>query len=154
MGVIRWLLAYTCIKGNHLRQIDFVTAFLNAKLKREVYIKQIQGFEKDSNMMLKLLKALYSLRKSPVLWQQTLHKYMHEIGFTPSPADPCLYIWKGAVIVIWVNNILLSAYMEDELDEVYEILSKRFNIQNLGSPSKFVGIAIQRDIKKKTLFLF
>jgi len=94
-------------------------------------MKQIEGFEVDHNKVLKLLKALYGLKESPALWQQTLHEYMYEMGFTPSPADPCLFTWKDVVIAIWVDDMLLSALTEEELDMVYDLLSKKFNIQNL-----------------------
>src|SRR6266498_567340 len=48
MTVVRWLLAYTCIKKKKLRQIDFITAFLNSVMTGEkVYVEQVQGYEQD-----------------------------------------------------------------------------------------------------------
>jgi hypothetical protein len=36
MTVVRWLLAYCCMNGRELRQIDFITAFLNAFMDGEI----------------------------------------------------------------------------------------------------------------------
>ncbi|GKB63364.1 retrovirus-related pol polyprotein from transposon TNT 1-94 [Tanacetum coccineum] len=54
-------------------QIDVKSAFLNGKLKEEVYVKQPPGFESNEfpNHVCKLDKALYKLNQAPRSWKST-----------------------------------------------------------------------------------
>jgi len=36
ISVVKWLLAYTCINAYSLRQIDFITAFLNSLMENKL----------------------------------------------------------------------------------------------------------------------
>ena len=70
LTVVRWLLAYCNITGRQLRQIDFLTAFLDATMDEDVYVEQPTGYEIGSNLVCLLLKALYGLKQAPRLWQK------------------------------------------------------------------------------------
>ncbi|GKE57873.1 retrovirus-related pol polyprotein from transposon TNT 1-94 [Tanacetum coccineum] len=56
--------------------MDVKSAFLNGKLKEEVYVKQPPGFESSEfpNYVCKLNKALYGLKQAPRAWN-LLKKY-------------------------------------------------------------------------------
>ena len=53
-------------------QLDYNTAFLNAKVEEDVYVKMAPGYEEFSNdgvpMEMSRLKSLYGLRQSPRCW--------------------------------------------------------------------------------------
>jgi Reverse transcriptase (RNA-dependent DNA polymerase) len=50
-----------------IRQLDAVNAFLNSKLDEEVYVELPDGF-KLLGKVGRLLRALYGLRRSSLLW--------------------------------------------------------------------------------------
>jgi Reverse transcriptase (RNA-dependent DNA polymerase) len=50
-------------------QLDSVNAFLNSSLDEEVYCELPEGFNEEGHC-LRLKRALYGLRRSPILWQQ------------------------------------------------------------------------------------
>jgi hypothetical protein len=52
-------------------QIDAVNAFMYCDLDEVVYIQMPPGFTKKGKV-LRLRKALYGLRRSPLLWQKNL----------------------------------------------------------------------------------
>ena len=63
--------------------MDVKSAFLNGVLEKEVYIEQPEGFfyVNNRNMVCRLHKALYGLKKAPGAWYERLHKYLVKIGF-------------------------------------------------------------------------
>ena len=63
---IRILLAISAQLNLRIHQMDVDTAFLNAEVKEEIYIKPPEGFPIHSNMnCFRLLRALYGLKQSP-----------------------------------------------------------------------------------------
>nr|GEV65006.1 hypothetical protein [Tanacetum cinerariifolium] len=67
MEAIRIFLAFATYMNFKVYQMDVKSAFLNGKLKEEVYVKQPSGFESSefSDYVCKLDKALYGLKQAP-----------------------------------------------------------------------------------------
>ncbi|GKC41768.1 retrovirus-related pol polyprotein from transposon TNT 1-94 [Tanacetum coccineum] len=67
MEAIRIFLAFSTYMNIKVYQMDVKSAFLNGKLKEEVYVKQPPGFESSEfpNYVCKLDKALYGLKQAP-----------------------------------------------------------------------------------------
>jgi len=64
---VRLLLAYACLNGFKLFQMDVNNTFLNGFINEEVYVTQPPGFEdhKIPNHVYNLKKALYGLKQAP-----------------------------------------------------------------------------------------
>lgn len=71
-------------------QLDAVNAFMNSELNEEVYIELPDGF-KIPGMAARLLRALYGLQRSPLLWHQLLSTTLTELGLKPVLEEPCLF---------------------------------------------------------------
>ncbi|GJS14759.1 retrovirus-related pol polyprotein from transposon TNT 1-94 [Tanacetum coccineum] len=67
MEAIRIFLAFATYMNFIVFQMDVKSAFLNRKLKEEVYVKQPPGFESSEfpDYVCKLDKALYGLKQAP-----------------------------------------------------------------------------------------
>ena len=67
LEAVKLLLAYACLKGFRLHQMDVKSAFLNGYIDEEVYVIQPPGFEDHDNpdYVFKLKKALYGLKQAP-----------------------------------------------------------------------------------------
>jgi len=65
--VVRLLLAYACLSGFMLFQMDVKSAFLNGFINEEVYVTQPPRFgdHKLPGHVCKLKKALYGLKQAP-----------------------------------------------------------------------------------------
>jgi hypothetical protein len=87
-------------------QKDAVNAFLNALLDTPVYTRTPDGF-KVSGKIWKLRKALYSLKKSPWLWQQDLATILMRFGLLPVLEEECLYANEYIIVLVYVDDIII-----------------------------------------------
>ncbi|KAB0792689.1 hypothetical protein PPYR_14648 [Photinus pyralis] len=60
----------------HQKHFDVKTVLLNGKLQEEVYMKQPEGFEDETNRVCKLNKSVYDLKQSPRRWNK--HHFTRE----------------------------------------------------------------------------
>ncbi|GKA07534.1 retrovirus-related pol polyprotein from transposon TNT 1-94, partial [Tanacetum coccineum] len=75
---IRIFVANAAHKNITIYQIDVKMAFLNGKLKEEVYVSQPEGFvdQDNSSHVYKLKKALYGLKQAPRAWYDMLSSFL------------------------------------------------------------------------------
>lgn len=79
---IRLFLAYAAHNRFIVYQMDVKSAFLNGRLKEEVYVEQPPGFEKGYHYKVyRLHKAVYGLKQAPQAWYETLAKFLIESDF-------------------------------------------------------------------------
>ncbi|EXU94703.1 reverse transcriptase domain protein [Metarhizium robertsii] len=150
----RALVAIAAEHDLELEQMDAVNAFVNCELDEVVYMRMPPGYEKYGRV-LRLKKALYGLRRSPLLWQKELTKSLQELGFQPVPQEPCI-MTKGPVIVFFFVDDIIWAYRKADKEiakEAIEGLKSRYKMTQLGEPKWFLGIHILRDRRNRTIWL-
>lgn len=137
-----------------LLQYDAVNAFVNAKLDEDIYMKMPPGYRKDE-VVLKLQKALYGLRRSPLLWQKELQGTITKLGFTPIPHEPCCYKKNGILIFFYVDDIVFACRKNqvDEVRELAEALRKRYKLTGGDSLQWFLGMEVIRDRQRRLIWL-
>ena len=74
---------------------DIGNAYLEAKTKEKLYIVAGPEFEELEGHILVIYKALYGLKSSGRRWSQKIHDIMLHMGFSPSKADPCVWLRKA-----------------------------------------------------------
>ncbi|GJS60727.1 retrovirus-related pol polyprotein from transposon TNT 1-94 [Tanacetum coccineum] len=79
----RIFLAFATYVNFIVFQMDVKSAFLNGKLKEEVYVKQPPVFEssKFPDYVYKLEKSLYGLKQAPRTWYETLSTFLIQNKF-------------------------------------------------------------------------
>ena len=95
-------------------QKDAVNAFVHCDLDEVVYMKLPPGFDGKKNKVLCLRKALYGLRRSPLLWQKNLTSSLTELGFKEVPQEPCVMLKGGIVVFFYVDDIVFCYQKTDE----------------------------------------
>ena len=71
-----------------------------------MYLKVPQGFESKyyKEVVLWLLKALYSTKQSAMTFWKEFLKCMRHLGFKRSESNPCLYSkWSESGLVVWLS---------------------------------------------------
>lgn len=85
---------------------------LHGQLEEEVYIEQLGGFKlsKELDMICRLRKALYGLKKEPKAWYSRLDRYLLQQNFMTGIGDNNLYFKvkdiKLRTIVVYVDDII------------------------------------------------
>ena len=124
-------------------QMDFNTAFLNADLDVDIFIKPPDGYTTNQNVW-KLNKGLYGLKQSSRLWNTLLDKFLCNNKFTRSMTDNCLYTYfengKSILIVVWVDDLIICASNIGLMNSIKQKLNDNFKMKDLGQISYFLGI--------------
>lgn len=109
-------------------------------------MKQPQGFE-DSvhpSHVCKLSKALYGLKQAPRAWFEKLHQTLLQWGFLQSRVEPCLFFLVFFFILIYVDDIIITANRREFLIEFTRKLHTVFALKDLGPLHFFLGIQVSR----------
>ena len=132
-----------------LNHIDIAIAFLNGKLKDDIFMKQPKGFEvKDKeHMICKLKRSIYGFKQSPLCWNQALDKHLKRMGLKPSLNDPYIYVLNsgGEVIIlaIYVDDIILAGKSSERIQQIIREIGTKFNVKDMGSLRHFLGVEVR-----------
>ncbi|QGA21642.1 hypothetical protein EYB26_009353 [Talaromyces marneffei] len=139
-----------------MAQYDAVNAFVHAPIQETVFMRIPPGYRHlYPGTILKLNKALYGLRTSPLQWQRTLTESLQKLGFKSVPHEPCCMIKSGILIFFYVDDIVL-AYKKDKEKEARSLmnnLKKEYTITGGEELQWFLGIRVIRDREKKLIWL-
>ena len=83
-----------------------------------------------NGVILHLQKALYGLRKSPLLWQRDFTNTLKKIGFQPVPHEPCCLTYHGILIFFYVDDIVV-AFSRQEAQRAQGLVEKLKNRYSL-----------------------
>ena len=118
-----------------IRVCDIEQAFLNSFTDENVVLTIPEGFEDESfrnNHYILLNKSLYGLRRSPFLWNQTIHTKLLSMGFLQSSADACVYIRHTGA-----EKTILLLHVDD--------LRKDYGVKDLGNITQYLSYQVIRD---------
>jgi hypothetical protein len=150
----RVLMAITAKFDLENRQLDAINAFTNSYLDEDIHIKFPDGYERHG-WILKLIKALYGLRRSPLLWQQDLTGTFKQLGLTLCTEDPCICRNNWITVFFFVDDIVLLYRKKDQLaaDQMINSLKSRYQMKGLEHLQWFLGIRLLRDRPNRKLWL-
>ena len=135
MTMVKIFLLVVAILGWECYQYDFEAAFLNGKMKaRSVYVRQPPGFGDGTNRVYKLLKTLYGLRDSPLVWFREVTELMKREGFTPLSSEACVFVSQDfkVWIMLYVDDMAIAAATKEQIEQVACQLGETFELTALG----------------------
>lgn len=152
----RILMAMIAAFDLECHQVDVANAFLNAELDSTVYVACPEGYQRPGKCLL-LLRALYGLNKSPLLWFNEVTGFLKELRYVPIPDEPCLLIHpdSGVVIFLYVDDFLLISRtsQKSSLLALKAELHKKYGVEDFGEAQSFLNIRILRDRVNKQLWI-
>ncbi|GKF83973.1 retrovirus-related pol polyprotein from transposon TNT 1-94, partial [Tanacetum coccineum] len=146
MEDIRIFLAFAIYMNFKVYQIDVKSAFLNGKLKEEVYVKQPPDFESSEfpDYVCKLNKALYGLKQAPRAWYKTLSTFLIQNKFTRGRIDNILFIYKSngdvLLVQVYVDDIIFGSKSYKLCKQFEKLMTKKFKMGMMGDLTYFLGL--------------
>ncbi|CAI7916267.1 unnamed protein product [Closterium sp. NIES-53] len=104
-----------------LMQLDMKNAFLESKLDRVLYMYQPDYFNDGTDQVYKLLKSLYGLKQSPLLWYRALD------------------------VLVYVDDLLVARRNSVMLKELKELLEAAFELREILPVQKYLRLEIVHD---------
>ena len=159
-STIRMMLTLTAINNWHARQIDFVLAFPQAKVKKDIYMHVPEKFEvKDKtlklneeakhpskqNKVVKLIQNVYGLVDASYTWHLHVKKGLMNLGFNQSEVDPCLFYKDGILFVLYVDDAICLTPDKRKADKVIKDLEEqKYVLTDKGSLLAYLGIQMEK----------
>lgn len=137
-----------------LLQYDAVNAFVHADIDEEVYMEMPPGHRKNG-YILRLRKALYGLRRSPLLWQRHLEEGLRRLRFTRVKGENCCWK-KGKIMFFFYVDDCVFAFPEslhEEANSLIKQLQSKYHLEGGKELHWFLGIEVLRDRKSRRLWL-
>ena len=154
---LRILLAIAAVMNWDIVQLDVKGAYLNGKVKEEIYMRQPTGYTDGTNRVCHLLRNLYGLKQAGNVWNEDFNKTMEELGYTRLRTDYCTYIRiledDISILIVYVDDANAFAKKKSTNDELVKQLKRHYEITVMGEPTLLLGIHIERDWKNRTLTL-
>lgn len=151
---IRVLLALAAKYNLDIHQLDYETAYLNAPVKEELYIR-LPG--STSGKVRQLLRAIYGLKQAGREWNDLLNDELVSLGWERCQSDTCLYVYRvGKVLMflaVYVDDLVLLGNNPKGIRRMKKLLGRRFKIKDLGEVSYLLGVKISRNRSKQTIEL-
>src|SRR5277367_430801 len=97
-----------------IRQYDAINAFPNAVLPTLLACYYAEGYER-SGYLLWVLRALYRLKTSPLLWYKEFTVTLEDLGLHLVPNCNCLYVNDWMILIFYVDNILILYALKHQL---------------------------------------
>ncbi|KAJ9553055.1 LOW QUALITY PROTEIN: hypothetical protein OSB04_017100 [Centaurea solstitialis] len=158
LETIRIFLAFAAHRGFKVFQMDVKSAFLNGKLKEEVYVKQPPGFESAQypNHVYFLEKALYGLKQAPRAWYERLSTFLISNGFQRGTTDITLFYKKHddddiLLVQIYVDDIIFSSTDVSMCKDFESLMQKEFEMSMMGELNFFLGLQVKQS--KEGIFI-
>ncbi|KAJ9542477.1 hypothetical protein OSB04_028983 [Centaurea solstitialis] len=150
LEAIRIFLAYAAHKGFKVYQMDVKSAFLNGKLKEEVYVKQPPGFESEKypNHVYLLGKALYGLKQAPRAWYECLSTFLTSNNFHRGTTYITMFYKKHnddiLLVQIYVDDIIFGSTDVSLCKDFESLMQSEFEMSMMGELTFFIGLQVKQ----------
>jgi len=148
---IRMMLVMSLILGWYTCSIDFANAFVQAYLKKPIWIHMPRGFKsseepKDgTKTCLRLIKSLYGVSIAPRAWYDHVCAALLAIGFVKSEYDNCVFYRPGLMLAQWVDDFCCVYETQEHMDKfVSDLREHGLNLTVEGTLAEFLGIKLER----------
>ena len=144
---VRLMLIISIIHDLPVRSVDFVLAFPQADLDVPVFMELPAGMEiedaRPGEYVIELKKSLYGLKQSGLNWFEKLKKGLEDRGFQSSQIDPCVFISKNTICLVYVDDCIMISKDNDNINRLISNLlsgAENFELTDDGNLQNYIGV--------------
>ncbi|CAI7839397.1 unnamed protein product, partial [Closterium sp. NIES-53] len=141
MTTLRVLLHVAAQHDYELHSLDISIAFLQGSLHEKIWLRRPPGFTGSfpEGTQWSLRRPVYGLCQAPREWHDTLRTTLAALGFSPSTADPSLFLRTDPTlppfyILVYIDDLVFATADTKALTLVKAELQKSFSASAFGSP--------------------
>lgn len=134
-----------------VHQIDVKTAYLNAPLHHDVYMR-LPHDTPDSSLsgaIVKLEKALYGLKQAGYEWYSHLRKTLESMNWKSDDIFPCRFVNTYGndkyIMLIYVDDIVITGPDTTVIESIKRDIQSHFDIEDLGPVNYLLGMRVKRE---------
>ncbi|RVW35720.1 Retrovirus-related Pol polyprotein from transposon RE1 [Vitis vinifera] len=94
------------------------------------------------------MDALYGLKQAPRAWYGKIAEFLTQSGYSVTPTDSSLFVkangGKLAIILVYVDDLIITGDDVEEICRTKENLSVCFEMKELGQLKHFLGLEVDR----------
>ena len=144
MRNLKYFLSDVAKHKERAHQLDFIGAFLKAKVKNRVFVKldmryayYFQEYAQYFGRALRLLKSMYGMPNSGKLFADNLTEFLIEAGFIQSQCQIYIYYkyapYGSKIVVLSYVDDCVYWYINEDIGKWFvDNLGKRFQVNFLG----------------------
>ena len=144
---IRILLTLALLHNWKTTQLDYVLAFPQAPVEKELYMEIPKGFEgAKGEYVLQLHRNVYGQKQAGRVWNKYLvNKLTNELKFKQSRIDECVFYRGKTIYVLYTDDSILASPDQNEIDQVIKDLrTAKLDITVEGYLQDFLGVNIDK----------
>ncbi|KAE8705939.1 putative ribonuclease H protein [Hibiscus syriacus] len=108
--------------------------------------------------LLWLNKSLYDLKQAPRCWYKRFDSIIMCLGYNRLNVDPCAYFKRSGdndfvILLLYVDDMLVAGPNKDHIEELKAQLAREFEMKDLRSANKILGMQIYRDRSNRKIWL-
>lgn len=141
----RILFALAAIFSWVSHQMDVKTAFLNAEIEEELYVRPPPPYSLPKGQAWKMLRALYGFKQSPRAWYEKLESELKKLDLRPSKFDQCVFIHNQVrlIIAVHVDDIRLFGDSLSTIEDFKGRISAIFSMTNESEGTCYLGMHVE-----------
>ncbi|KAE8228096.1 hypothetical protein CF326_g6985 [Tilletia indica] len=147
LTTVRVLIALAIRHGLTMWSMDVVTAYLNGSVTEDIYMIQPPHYEDGTKRVCKLKRSLYGLKQSGREWFSVVASWLKSQSFKALKSEPCVFHkvtsdGEPVVIVLYVDDVIISAKRQSTIDEIRKAFTDRFKMTDNGLLTQVLGLKI------------
>ncbi|KAG7666113.1 uncharacterized protein J8A68_000369 [[Candida] subhashii] len=146
LTTIRLLTAIATEFSFTIHHLDVKSAYLNADLSDEIYVKPPPGYEIESGKCWRLNKSVYGLKQAGYEWFITFRKIFLKLGFE-SIVETLFLKRHGSeliIIAIYVDDVFIICSKNELFEDFKTKLKSEVDFKDLGEISEYLGIKYEK----------
>jgi len=156
--LLRRFIAEAARTGKCIKQLDFISAFVQAVVKERIFVKfpsclkkyVPEDLEKYFDRPLKLNKGLYGTTHSAKWWWDELNDWLENNKYECSLSEKCLYVkrWpnnRWIKIINYIDDMLYFGDSEETEKDFEKAIGTRFRVEFKGAAHWYLAARITRN---------